>query len=95
MQRYDFIFNCVAIIKLKVHIISLFLRISPLKKSLFLYFFRLFLPRLEYISYICSVICQYQSFMLDRTQTIEKLKSTRQYLGEHYGVHSMTLFGSQ
>ncbi len=32
--------------------------------------------------------------MLDRTQTIEKLKNTRQYLGEHYGVHSMTLFGS-
>ena len=32
--------------------------------------------------------------MLDRMQTIEKLKSTRQYLDEHYGVHSMTLFGS-
>jgi len=32
--------------------------------------------------------------MLDRSQTIEKLKTTRQYLGEHYGVHSMTLFGS-
>ena len=32
--------------------------------------------------------------MLDRTQTIEKLKTTRQYLDEHYGVHSMTLFGS-
>ena len=32
--------------------------------------------------------------MLDRTQTIEKLRSTRQYLGEHYGVHSMMLFGS-
>ena len=24
--------------------------------------------------------------MLDRAQTIEKLKSTRQYLSEHYGV---------
>ena len=32
--------------------------------------------------------------MLDRTQTIEKLKSTRQYLFEHYGVSSMLLFGS-
>ena len=32
--------------------------------------------------------------MLDRTQTIEKLKSTRQYLSEHYGVSSMFLFGS-
>ena len=32
--------------------------------------------------------------MLDKTQTIEKLRSTRQYLDEHYGVHSMMLFGS-
>lgn len=32
--------------------------------------------------------------MLDRAQTIEKLKSTRQYLNEHYGVSSMLLFGS-
>ena len=32
--------------------------------------------------------------MLDRAQTIEKLKSTREYLGEHYGVSSMLLFGS-
>ena len=32
--------------------------------------------------------------MLDRTQTIEKLKTTRQYLSEHYGVSSMLLFGS-
>lgn len=32
--------------------------------------------------------------MLDRAQTIEKLKSTRQYLSEHYGVSSMFLFGS-
>ena len=32
--------------------------------------------------------------MLDRSRTIETLKSTRQYLDEHYGVHSMTLFGS-
>jgi len=32
--------------------------------------------------------------MLDRAQTIEKLKGTRQYLNEHYGVHSMFLFGS-
>ena len=32
--------------------------------------------------------------MLDRTQTIEKLKASRQYLDEHYGVQSMTLFGS-
>ena len=32
--------------------------------------------------------------MLDRNQTIEKLRTTRQYLGEHYGVHSMMLFGS-
>ena len=32
--------------------------------------------------------------MLDRIQTREKLRSTRQYLGEHYGVRSMMLFGS-
>lgn len=32
--------------------------------------------------------------MLDKTQTIEKLRSTRQYLDEHYGVNSMVLFGS-
>ena len=32
--------------------------------------------------------------MLDRTETIEKLKTTRQYLSEHYGVYSMMLFGS-
>ena len=32
--------------------------------------------------------------MLDRTEIIEKLRSTRQYLDEHYGVHSMMLFGS-
>ena len=32
--------------------------------------------------------------MLDKTETIEKLRSTRQYLDEHYGVHSMMLFGS-
>ena len=32
--------------------------------------------------------------MLDRNQTIEKLRTTRQYLDEHYGVHSMMLFGS-
>ena len=32
--------------------------------------------------------------MLNRTQTIEKLRSTRQYLGEHYGAHSMMLFCS-
>ena len=32
--------------------------------------------------------------MLDRAQTIEKLKDTRQFLGENYGVSSMLLFGS-
>ncbi|MBQ9204368.1 MAG: nucleotidyltransferase domain-containing protein [Prevotella sp.] len=32
--------------------------------------------------------------MIDRTQTIEKLKGTRQYLHDHYGVESMLLFGS-
>ncbi len=32
--------------------------------------------------------------MLDREQTIETLKSTREYLSEHYGVNSMLLFGS-
>ncbi len=31
---------------------------------------------------------------IDRQQTIEILRSTRQYLSEHYGVHSLTLFGS-
>ena len=34
------------------------------------------------------------ALMLDRAQTIEKLKSTREYLSEHYGVSSMLLFGS-
>ena len=33
-------------------------------------------------------------FMLDRTETIRKLKSTQQYLAERYGISSMTLFGS-
>lgn len=32
--------------------------------------------------------------MLDRTQTIEKLKAERQYLNDNYGVTSMLLFGS-
>lgn len=32
--------------------------------------------------------------MLDKKKTIETLKSTRQYLDEHYGVRSMLLFGS-
>lgn len=32
--------------------------------------------------------------MLDKEETIEKLRSTQEYLGEHYGVHSMMLFGS-
>lgn len=32
--------------------------------------------------------------MIDRTQIIGKLKGTRQYLVEHYGVRSMMLFGS-
>ncbi|MBQ8656861.1 MAG: nucleotidyltransferase domain-containing protein [Prevotella sp.] len=32
--------------------------------------------------------------MLDRTRTIEKLKSTRKYLSDNYGVSSMLLFGS-
>ena len=32
--------------------------------------------------------------MLDRAQTIEKLKSSREYLNKHYGVSSMLLFGS-
>ncbi|MBQ9672023.1 MAG: nucleotidyltransferase domain-containing protein [Prevotella sp.] len=32
--------------------------------------------------------------MLDRTETINKLKGTQQYLSEHYGVRSMMLFGS-
>jgi predicted nucleotidyltransferase len=34
------------------------------------------------------------TIMLDKSKTIEKLKSTRQYLDEHYGVRSMLLFGS-
>ena len=32
--------------------------------------------------------------MLDRTETINKLKTTQHYLREHYGVRSMMLFGS-
>ena len=42
--------------------------------------------------YLCQQIRT--MLMLDRAQTIEKLKSTRQYLSEHYGVSSMLLFGS-
>ena len=34
------------------------------------------------------------ALMLDRAETIEKLRSTREYLSEHYGVSSMLLFGS-
>ena len=64
------------------------------QNSFSLHFFRLFHPRLEYISYICSEKRQYYPLMLDRTQTIEKLKATRQYFNEHYSVHSMTLLGS-
>ena len=44
-------------------------------------------------SYLCQRITE-GKLMLDRTQTIEKLRSTRQYLSEHYGVSSMLLFGS-
>ena len=32
--------------------------------------------------------------MLDRVLTIEKLRTTRQYLDEYFGVHAMMLFGS-
>ncbi|MBQ3630856.1 MAG: nucleotidyltransferase domain-containing protein [Prevotella sp.] len=32
--------------------------------------------------------------MPDRAQTIETLKSTQEYLNEHFGVNSMLLFGS-
>jgi hypothetical protein len=32
--------------------------------------------------------------MIDRNLTIEKLKETHKYLSEHYGVSSLTLFGS-
>lgn len=32
--------------------------------------------------------------MLDTRETINKLKTTQQYLADHYGVRSMTLFGS-
>lgn len=32
--------------------------------------------------------------MLDKTKTIEALQSAQHYLGEHYGVTSMLLFGS-
>lgn len=35
--------------------------------------------------YICSGYLN-AYLMLDRAQTIEKLKTTRQYLDEHYGV---------
>ena len=32
--------------------------------------------------------------MLNREETINKLKTTQQYLNDHYGVSSMLLFGS-
>ena len=32
--------------------------------------------------------------MISREECICKLKSTQQYVGEHYGVRSMILFGS-
>ena len=32
--------------------------------------------------------------MLDQLSTIEKLKSSKAYLSEHFGVNSMLLFGS-
>jgi predicted nucleotidyltransferase len=32
--------------------------------------------------------------MLDRTETINKLKTTQHYLSDHYGVRSLMLFGS-
>ena len=32
--------------------------------------------------------------MLDRSLTIDKLKSSKEYLNEHFGVNSMLLFGS-
>ena len=57
-------------------------------------FSAIFHPTLEYFSYFCTDNQHNLSLMLDRTQTIEKLKTTREYLDEHYGVHSMTLFGS-
>lgn len=48
---------------------------------------------------MCIFAAYFQVFkamneILDRQQTIAKLRSTQQYLGEHYGVRSMTLFGS-
>jgi predicted nucleotidyltransferase len=47
--------------------------------------------------YFCNdkvEIIFYCATMLDRTETINKLKGTQQYLNEHYGVRSMMLFGS-
>ena len=32
--------------------------------------------------------------MLDRSLTIDTLKSSKEYLNEHFGVNSMLLFGS-
>ena len=52
----------------------------------------LFLLSFRNYSYLCPRYIYH--FMLDRAQTIEKLKSTREYLSEHYGVSSMLLFGS-
>ena len=44
------------------------------------------------IVYICSE--KKYTFMLDRSLTIDKLKSSKSYLNEHFGVYSMLLFGS-
>ena len=43
--------------------------------------------------YFCSEKRRSQS-MLEKANTIEKLRSTREYLRERYGVSSMLLFGS-
>jgi predicted nucleotidyltransferase len=51
--------------------------------------------KFRYSYYLCQQIAEITcTIMLDKTKTIETLKSTRQYLDEHYGVRSMLLFGS-
>jgi len=65
------------------------------KFQIFPFFFHFSLPfSFEFQKLFLSLPTKDIALMLDRAQTIEKLKSTREYLSEHYGVSSILLFGS-
>lgn len=73
-------------------IFQTFLRFFLPKKVFSLYFF----PNPFAVSkaFLIFALERFHLLMIDRAQTIEKLRSTREYLSEHYGVSSMLLFGS-